>query len=412
MHDFKKFVFVGIDPHKDQHVAIMVDHWGEVFLELSFPNQPKGFQELLDQVETHTPKDRVAVFGIEDTGGLGRPCSQWLTLRNKLVKGVNPVMTSDRRKRRPHRAKTDKLDAAAVAKVLIENFNTLPQVTEDQYYHGLRELINRRTQLVKTRTRYKNEFHRLIHGHYPDYKQIFCDPFGSTALAFWHKYPHPSSLQKVGVKRLGSFLQKHARNMSTKKATEILSSIDKTQSVSLEARINIPIIRQLIESIQQIDRHIEEIETLIAETLKQCNLHLDTLPGVADVTVASLLARIGPIKKFSSADKLARHAGIAPEDDSSGNKKRHRRSKSGDRQLNAVIHQIALNQISISKNGTIKCPAAYEYYQRKISEGKTKLSALACLKRRLCDIIFAMMRNETRYKHPQPNINFKHSVAQ
>ena len=34
MLDFKKLLFVGIDPHNDQHVAVMIDHWGEVFFRL------------------------------------------------------------------------------------------------------------------------------------------------------------------------------------------------------------------------------------------------------------------------------------------------------------------------------------------------------------------------------------------
>ncbi|MEE9174892.1 MAG: hypothetical protein V3U19_01835 [Thermodesulfobacteriota bacterium] len=35
---------------------------------------------------------------------------------------------------------------------------------------------------------------------------------------------------------------------------------------------------------------------------------------------------------------------------------------------------------------------------RKISEGKTKKEALTCLQGRLCDIIYAMMKNKTEYR--------------
>lgn len=400
MLEFRSLVFVGIDPHKEKHVAVMVDHWGELLLELEFPNQATGFEDFLEHVDAHTPYGKTAVFGIEDTGGLGRSCAQWLTLRDRVVKGVNPVMSSDKRRKRPHRPKNDVIDAAAVAKVLIEEFDELPEVTDDDYFHALRELVNRRGQLVKNRTRCKNQLHKLLHDHYPQYKEFFSDPFGTTALAFWKKYPHPSLLEKVGPKRLSSFLGKTSRNMSGSKAELILSLVDKKQALTLDAKMTIMIIKQIVEQLQQIDAHIAEMEQIIAETLEHSDAQLESMPGVSSVTAASLLGRIGPIGKFSSASKIARHAGIAPEDDSSGGTKRQQRSKSGDRQLNAAIHRIALNQISVSRHGVPKCPIAYYYYQRKVSEGKTKLSALTCLKRRLCDIIYAMLRDKTKYMPP------------
>lgn len=403
--EFKNFVFVGIDPHKAEHVAIMIDHWGEIFFELTFPNEPSGFNMLLEHVNTHLPNGKVAVFGIEDTGGLGRSCAQWLTLRDNLVKGVNPIMSSDRRGKHPHRAKTDKIDALAVAKVLITEFDQLPEVTVDDYYHGLRQLANRREHLVKTRTRCKNQLHKLIHNHFPNYKEFFSDPFGITALQFWRTYPHPSMLNGVGVKRLGSFLNKFSRNMSSAKADHILSLVDKQQTLTFDAKMSIAVIRQIIEQLQQITNHIAELDQMIEEALEQSETQLETMPGVGLVTTLNILSRIGSVEKFSSADKLARHAGIAPVDHSSGSRNRQKRSQTGDRRLNAAIHTIALNQIGIDRKGVPKCPVALEYYKRKIAEGKSKLSALTCLKRRLCDIIYAMLRDNTPYMEPKSRRN-------
>ena len=136
------------------------------------------------------------MFGIEHSGGLGRPCAQWLAVQEYLVKGVNPLLSRDQRRRRPHPDKTDEQDALAIAQVLISEFDSLPVVEEDSYYRALRELSHRRDQLVKNRTRCKNQLHKLIHDNYPDYKRFFSCAFGKAALAFWHEYPHPSSLAK------------------------------------------------------------------------------------------------------------------------------------------------------------------------------------------------------------------------
>ena len=409
--DFKELVFVGIDPHKHQHVAVMIDHWGEVFFKMELPNNPTGFTELMRMVSLHTPTGKTAVFGIEDTGGLGRACAQWLRFNNQMVKGVNPIFSSQRRGRQPHRAKNDVIDATAVARVLIEEFDTLPIVIDNRLPHALRQLVNRRDQLVRNSTRCKNRLHKLIHENYYSYKEFFSDPFGVTALAFWHKYPHPGLLNNVGPKRLAAFMGKHSRNQSSSKAELVLSLVDKSQTISAEDKITIAVIRQLIEEIQQIKNHINEMEELISEQLAESDTHLRTMPGVGDVIAASILSRVGSILSFSSASKLARHAGIAPEDYSSGATTKQRRSKSGDRQLNAAIHRIALNQISTTRNGDPKCPVAYKYYQRKVSEGKSKLSALTCLKRRICDIIYAMLRDKSKYHEQKPKENLKGKVA-
>lgn len=105
-------------------------------------------------------------------------------------------------------------------------------------------------------------------------------------------------------------------------------------------------------------------------TLEQSDIYLKSLSGVGSITIACFASQIGSIEKFSSASKLAYSAGISPEDDSSDKTKRKNWSKSGNRQLNAAIHRIALNQISVSQNITPKYPIFYNYYQQKGSKIK------------------------------------------
>ncbi|GLZ43482.1 IS110 family transposase [Actinokineospora sp. NBRC 105648] len=48
-------------------------------------------------------------------------------------------------------------------------------------------------------------------------------------------------------------------------------------------------------------------------------------------------------------------------------------------------------------------PTSRAYYQRKRDEGKKHNAALICLARRRCDVLFAMLRNKTNYRHPETN---------
>jgi len=68
------------------------------------------------------------------------------------------------------------------------------------------------------------------------------------------------------------------------------------------------------------------------------------------------------------------------------------------RQLNTAIYRITLCQIGSDRSGRPRNSKAREYFLRKISEGKTKKEALACLQRTLCDIIYAMTKNKTEYR--------------
>ncbi|PPK68451.1 cold-shock-like DNA binding protein [Actinokineospora auranticolor] len=46
-------------------------------------------------------------------------------------------------------------------------------------------------------------------------------------------------------------------------------------------------------------------------------------------------------------------------------------------------------------------PTSRTYYDRKRAEGKKHNAALICLTRRRCDVLFAMLRTTTHYRHPE-----------
>ena len=56
--------------------------------------------------------------------------------------------------------------------------------------------------------------------------------------------------------------------------------------------------------------------------------------------------------------------------------------------------------VSKPKNGIPNHPVFYDYYMRKIGEGKTKSQALVYIMRRLVNIVYGMMKNKTEYREP------------
>jgi transposase len=86
------------------------------------------------------------------------------------------------------------------------------------------------------------------------------------------------------------------------------------------------------------------------------------LYGVGTVVAATLLGRIGDIRRFPTAGHFAAYCGVAPLEASSGDVVRHRLSRLGDRQLNAALYIMALTQAASH-------PLGRAYYQRKQAEG-------------------------------------------
>ena len=106
------------------------------------------------------------------------------------------------------------------------------------------------------------------------------------------------------------------------------------------------------------------------------------MPGCAELTAAKLLGESAGITRFGTEAQFARHAGVAPVPVWSANPGRHRLTRSGNRQLNAALHRIALTQARMPES------LGHTYYQRKRDEGKTKRDAMRCLKRRLARVVY------------------------
>lgn len=110
------------------------------------------------------------------------------------------------------------------------------------------------------------------------------------------------------------------------------------------------------------------------------------MPGVGALTAAKLVGETAGVTRFKSEAAFARHAGIAPIPAWSGNTAgRVRLTRSGNRQLNAAIHRIAVTQIRLDGLGKT-------YYEKNKAEGMSTPEALRCLKRRLARIVFNTLK--------------------
>ena len=100
------------------------------------------------------------------------------------------------------------------------------------------------------------------------------------------------------------------------------------------------------------------------------------------------------VARFATRDRYAAYCGTAPIAFESGGRSIHRLSLRGNRQMNHVMHIIAVTQISHRHS------PGRGFYDRKLAEGKTPKEALRALKRRITDVVFAELRSDAEHSGP------------
>ena len=403
LHPKMMHVYVGVDVHRQTHTAVILNCFFEKLGEITFQNKPSDFPAVLKEVKKHISAGITPVFGLEDVASYGRELAVFLIGKKETVKYVNATLTYTERKNQNTLHKTDSYDAECVAKVLLSKLDTLPDAQPNDLYWALSEMVTKRHSLVKSCMALKNQVHNYISYHYPSYKKFFAVFECKTALEFWECYPSPSRLKGVSVETLTTFLKQSSHNMYTeKKAQEILGYIEKDGDTTAEYQdmrdfIVITAIRQIKDN----QKIIKSIESEIQNILPLFGCKLETMPGISFVTAAALIAEIGDINRFANAAKLAKYAGIAPVQYSSGQSDHNFSNRRGDRNLNQILFFLAVSQCNDhgSKGGPVNLIFA-EYYKKKISEGKTKKQAIKCVMRRLVNIIYRMIKEKEEYRNP------------
>lgn len=330
-------VVVGADVHKRTHTFVAVDQaareLGHKTVEATTAGHRAGVRWARERFGVEV------VWAVEDCRHLSARLERDLLDAGQSVVRVPPKMMAEQRRIARTRGKSDPIDAAAVARAALREPD-LPVATHDDTSRELKLLVDRREDLVRTRTATINRLLWRVHE---------LDPAWA---------PPTKSLD----------LTKHQQALQVR-----LAPVDGL--VAELARDELVEVVELTEKINQLGKRIERRTLQVAPTLL-------ALPGVGPLTAAKIVGEAAGVARFKSEAAFARHAGIAPIPVWSGNTAgRVRLTRSGNRQLNAAIHRIAVTQIRLDSLGQV-------YYRKKKAEGMSTAEALRCLKRRLARVVF------------------------
>ena len=146
---------------------------------------------------------------------------------------------------------------------------------------------------------------------------------------------------------------------------------------------------RLVEHLRLLTDEINDLAAEITARVTTIAPSLLAIVGCGALSAAKIIGETAHAGRFRSKDAFARDNGTAPLPVWSSNKQRHRLSRTGNRQLNAALHRIALTQA--------RCyPPARELLDRRKSNGDGGREALRILKRRLSDVVYrAMLADQT-----------------
>jgi transposase len=338
--------FIGLDVHLD-FCEIAICEAGRVRSGGRVPTSAEGLSILANSL---TPDDQVA---LEATGNA-------LAIARRLEPHVARVVVATRTELRAiteAKVKTDRRDARTLARLLAAGLLRgywLP----DEATRALRRRLAHRAQLVRQRTRCKNEVHavlmRTLKGRPP-----MSDAFGQGGRRWLAELDLPADERET--------------------VDGCLRQID-----FLDGEIAI------------LERGVAE-HALASDAIKR----LMTVPGVSLMTATTFIAAVGDIRRFHDPRKLVSYLGLDPKVRQSGSgAARHGRiSKQGASQVRQMLAEAAF--VAVSTAGPMRA-----FYER-VRARRGQQIAIVAVARKLAVLFWHLLSREQDYAFQRPSLTRK-----
>jgi transposase len=339
MSESRGYVVGGVDTHKDQHVAVVLDATGQVLGEQAFETNTSGYSSML---AWFTAFGELAAVGIEGSGSYGVGLSRHLTAAGVVV---HEVMSPKRQTRRRH-GKSDSIDAEAAARCVLAGHDLITPKSADGDVENMRALRLTRHSAIKARDSATNQLHALIVTADDDLRRQFA---------------------QLPIEKIVSSIINDDRFENSSNGYERAMS-------------------SLARRWRQLDDEAKTLAAILTELVQRSAPAglLDEQGVGSDVAAALMIAAGDNPHRLRSEASFAALCGVSPLDASSGKQQRHRLNRGGNRDANMALWRIVLVRLRWD-------PITRSYLERRIAEGKTKREAIRCLKRYIARDIYKIL---------------------
>jgi len=330
-------VVLGVDTHKDFHVAAVVTDQAEFIATETFPTTALGYRQLLAWA---TAYGDVRQAGVECTGSYGAALTRYLLTQGITVLEVNQGDRAERRRR----GKSDAIDAEAAARAVLSGRAHAIAKTGDGQIEVIRMLRTAETSAVKARSQAINQLKAII---------VRSDPGLRDSLA---GLSNPRL-----IRRCAEF--------------DLSAPSDPDSAARYTLRV-------LARRIQNLTAEIDDLTTGLQAAILARAPRLLERYGVGPDTASALLLTAGDNSdRLTSEAAFAALCGVSPVEASSGKTHRRRLNRGGDRTANSALYTIAIARLRWDAR-------TQDYVRRRVTEGHTRREAIRCLKRYIAREIY------------------------
>lgn len=385
--------YVGIDIGALRHQVAVIDDTGNLHAKpFAIPNSGAGFATLLARLHPLGSPEEI-LLGMEATGCYGWALHHCLSRHGYRALVLNPMQTQAFAKTGIRRTKTDPIDAQGIAQLL--RFGKVhAAIIPDERALRLRELTRYRSIVVGLLHRCVNLLRSRVYRTFPEFVARFPMLWLPTPLGLLEKYPLPGDLARLSPVDVAQEIHRASRGRIGRSSTLALHEAAQSSiGIPLAGDVYALQIQGLVGVIRDLQGHLRSVTERLKEVLAEVPQPLTTIPGVGEITAASILGEIVDVRLFESPKKLVAFAGFDPSTFQSGLflGNRAHLSKRGSPPLRRALWQAAFAAVRW-------CPELRAYYQHKRKEGKHAKVALGAVGRKLIHLIWRLLTDNRPYE--------------
>ena len=331
---------IGVDTHKQQHTAALLDVLGGQRGLMTIVSDGGGYRQLLEWARRLEPGRRV--WAVEGTGSFGAGLTSYLLEAGEWVCEVDRPDKPARKRG----AKSDQIDALRAARQALQEEH-LAQPRRRGQREAIRVLKLGRQQAVHVHSRAVVQLKSLV-------------------------VSAPEELRA------------QLRGLNAEQLVKTCARLRQNSRQSPEWTATVAAMRALARRAESAAKDVEELSQSLAELVAAAAPQLLAEKGVGTVVAAQLLCAWSHPGRLRSEAAFAMLAGAAPIPTSSGQQERYRLNRSGDREVNCALRTVVITRMA--------CDARTQaYFERRRAQGKSDREIQRCLKRYVARRLFHVM---------------------
>ncbi|MEU2245047.1 IS110 family transposase [Streptomyces sp. NPDC018338] len=390
-------IWAGIDSGKTHHHCVAIDQDGTKRLSRRVPN---GEPELLHLLQDVLALGDHVTWAVDMAGGepalllalLAGHDQELLYIPGRVVNRASDGYRGE--------GKTDARDALVIADQARIRRDLKPMRPADEATIELKILTNRRTDLVRDRTRAINRLRSTLTGMFPALERALV--LTSTGpLVLLDGYQTPASIRRIGTTRLTRWLRARGVRSPEELATTAVEAAEQQHTAVPGEAVIAQLVWTLAADVRVLNEKVAEVDQVIEDRFRAHDLAeiITSMPGIGPLLGAEFLAGVGSdLTFFGTPDRLAAFAGLAPAPHDSGKKSGNlHRPRHYHRGLQRVFYMSALTSVRYDPNSRT-------FYARKRAEGKRHTQAVIALARRRVNVLWALIRDRRLYEVVPPGV--------